>query len=695
MILSHSAPRRRLVALVPVAALALLLQACGGNSRAQQNNNVGTSQEISLTLCTTCTSILQPAGTTTINASVLTDPNNQGVTWALTGPGTLSAVTTTSVTYTAPAAGTVTGAVSAVITATGVHDTTQSTYVTLRVDGTPVAQSTAFFPGNANTAYSAAVAVEGGKAPFTWTVVDTTNAPLPTGLTIPTTASSISYVVISGTPTATGTFPFQLKVTDANNATSTVALSITINPQAACLLNGQFAQVEVGYASGQPFVAAGSYSVNSSGLVSGYQDQSGPAVVAETVTGTCTTRTTNNGTLTLTGTKRSPTYDYATTISLDKGRSQLMNGGDKIASSAQFHKQDATAFNGAALAGEWSFGALGSYMPTNTIDPGTRLAVAGRFTLDAAGAVTAGRLDSNGTTARSAAAFTGTLGATTPGTIDAHGRATLHLSLTGVAETYDFITYVIDANHLYIVQTAGGTGAPVLAGTATRQAAGPFDGTALGTQGVLSLWTAYGTDPPYGSLALGRLSTPVVGGTNNGSLTLAIDLADKATATIDKTYAHSAYVVDADGHATLAYTDSNSNSAVHNLALYLSGPEAGYVVEHGNSNTHNMGGLLEAQAAGPYSATLAGIFVSGTQFPQEAGPMSLLPALYLVSTGISSTYTSGYIALDTATGRGIGTMSTSGSASTIVTSYQVDASNVRILRYGYRLRGPSLEWLTN
>jgi hypothetical protein len=58
--------------------------------------------------------------------------------------------------------------------------------------------------------------------PFTWTLA---NGTLPPGVTL------FSNGQIFGTPTATGTFAFTVKVTDANGQAATQAFSVTISPQ--------------------------------------------------------------------------------------------------------------------------------------------------------------------------------------------------------------------------------------------------------------------------------------------------------------------------------------------------------------------------------------------------------------------------------------------------------------------------------
>ena len=74
--------------------------------------------------------------------------------------------------------------------------------------------------GTVGTAYSQTLTATGGQTPYTWTI---TAGALPSGLTLNGTTG-----MISGTPTAGGTSNVTVKVADANNATATGALSITI-----------------------------------------------------------------------------------------------------------------------------------------------------------------------------------------------------------------------------------------------------------------------------------------------------------------------------------------------------------------------------------------------------------------------------------------------------------------------------------
>jgi hypothetical protein len=78
------------------------------------------------------------------------------------------------------------------------------------------------------TTYNQTLTAVGGKAPYSWSVIDGT---LPAGLALS------SAGVISGTPSNAGNSSFTVQVTDVNNATATKALSITVTPPPFTLRN--------------------------------------------------------------------------------------------------------------------------------------------------------------------------------------------------------------------------------------------------------------------------------------------------------------------------------------------------------------------------------------------------------------------------------------------------------------------------
>jgi predicted hotdog family 3-hydroxylacyl-ACP dehydratase len=74
--------------------------------------------------------------------------------------------------------------------------------------------------GKVGSPYSAALAVSGGTAPYTYSVA---SGSLPAGLTL-----NSSTGVISGTPSASGTYTITFKVTDAKGSTDTATCTIVI-----------------------------------------------------------------------------------------------------------------------------------------------------------------------------------------------------------------------------------------------------------------------------------------------------------------------------------------------------------------------------------------------------------------------------------------------------------------------------------
>lgn len=76
--------------------------------------------------------------------------------------------------------------------------------------------------GELTAAYNQTLGVSGGGSPFTWSLF---SGSLPSGVSL-----NASTGVLSGTPTASGTFSFTVEVTDSFSQSTTQALSLVINP---------------------------------------------------------------------------------------------------------------------------------------------------------------------------------------------------------------------------------------------------------------------------------------------------------------------------------------------------------------------------------------------------------------------------------------------------------------------------------
>ena len=76
--------------------------------------------------------------------------------------------------------------------------------------------------GTNGAAYSETISASGGQSPYSFAV---TSGTIPTGTTLNTATG-----VISGTPTATGTFTFNITATDNSGMQGTSTFTIVISP---------------------------------------------------------------------------------------------------------------------------------------------------------------------------------------------------------------------------------------------------------------------------------------------------------------------------------------------------------------------------------------------------------------------------------------------------------------------------------
>ena len=181
----------------------------------------GSNSSISVGLAPSAAQAIDDGQSVNITATVTGDAGNHGVTWSLSGPGTLTNQTATSVTYNAPAS----GSGSATITATSVADTTKTKTLTIAVTPPPVITTTSLPAGTEGTAYNQTIGVTGGAGTMTYAI---SIPSLPAGLGL-----NSSTGAITGTPTGpNGTANFTVMVTDSSTAgaqSATQALSILIN----------------------------------------------------------------------------------------------------------------------------------------------------------------------------------------------------------------------------------------------------------------------------------------------------------------------------------------------------------------------------------------------------------------------------------------------------------------------------------
>ncbi len=294
---------KRFAVVVLLSGLATLLtlglSGCGGSS---------STQPIGVGLTASSRGIDQ-AQTVSITASVTNDAKNAGVQWSVSGGGTLSAQTTTSVTYNAPAA--VASAFTATVTATSITDSTKSASVQIKVNPLPAITTTSLPAATAGVAYSATLGESGGTSPYKWTV---TSGTLPVGLTLnPNTG------VIAGTAAGASSGSLTFQVADAAGNFSSQAILFTVNkPPALTITTASLPGAALGVAYSQTLQATGgvpSYTwslttgslpaglnLSSAGVISGTPSGNiGPSSFTVTVTDSQTpTPATNTANLSIT-----------------------------------------------------------------------------------------------------------------------------------------------------------------------------------------------------------------------------------------------------------------------------------------------------------------------------------------------------------------------------------------------------------
>jgi len=206
--------------------LAMLIAMIGCSS-----SGLSSPAPISVSLSPSAAQEIDQTQSVAITATVANEAVAQGVSWNLSGPGSLSSATSTSVTYNSPTTS-LTSAQQATVTATSLADQTKSATLQITVNPLPQIPFQTLANGSVGTSYSQMITLTGGTAPFQWAVYDgpiitgyQVGGSVPDGLTM-----NASTGAISGTPTGGGTWYFEVTATDATGAFGYNALSIEISP---------------------------------------------------------------------------------------------------------------------------------------------------------------------------------------------------------------------------------------------------------------------------------------------------------------------------------------------------------------------------------------------------------------------------------------------------------------------------------
>jgi hypothetical protein len=345
-------------------------------------------------------------------------------------------------------------------------------------------------------------------------------------------------------------------------------------------LNGPYAFSYTGSDAGGFLAVAGSFQADGNGhITSGTQDiNSGAAVRTNAaITGTYTVRADGRGSATLNSPAGNTTIDFV----LVAGGHALVTRFDANATgSGTIDLQTTSAFSNAALAGSFAFSLSG-------IDTGgVPLAVAGNFTSDAAGNLTAGIDDSNDNgIITTNDPMTGSI----PVAATGRGSATLN-TFRGALH---FAYYVVDANHLKVVGTDV---IPALGGEAFRQT-GPFNNASV--SGPFA-FTIAGADLLNGApFAAGGVLTS----NGAGNITAGIeDFNDAGVITTNATFTGT-YALAATGRGTLTLT---TTAGTFNFVMYPS--SGGVLVLEIDVRFLTSGAALQQQTTAFTSGSLQGTY---------------------------------------------------------------------------------------
>lgn len=175
-----------------------------------------------------------------LTAVVANDPSNAGVIWSISpvsGAGTLSDVTNTSVTFNAPA-NAPPADVAVTITATSVTDATKNFQATVTVPAIAVSlsASSATVPANTSQDFTATVSYDPSNAGVTWSLSPTTGA----GSLSKVTSTSVTYSAPADAPAsnlaATLTATSATDTSKSNSVQIRVpAISVSVTPASALI----------------------------------------------------------------------------------------------------------------------------------------------------------------------------------------------------------------------------------------------------------------------------------------------------------------------------------------------------------------------------------------------------------------------------------------------------------------------------
>ncbi len=291
---------------------------------------------------------------------------------------------TVQITGKATAAGSSTFTIT--VTDASAGDPPASQQLTIVVSSLAITTTSPLPSGTVGTVYDSPglqFTASGGTGTDTWTVA--TGSTLPAGLSLSSTG------LLSGTPTAGGTFTFGITATDSAVPPAVVTSTFTLvisQAQQLTLLNGSYAFEFSGYGANGFVAFAGTFTANGMGGITGgemdYNSQEGQPLNFANLLGSYTAGTDGRGTLTFTNTTLPIAPIFAFSVNSSGNGRFIEFDSSTTRGSGRLELQTVTSCivnntGTTTYTGDFAFGGSGfaSTFATNGAGP---LAFAGRFT---------------------------------------------------------------------------------------------------------------------------------------------------------------------------------------------------------------------------------------------------------------------------------------------------------------------------